>query len=118
VVTVTQPGNAKYGPAPEVTQSIWIEKAPLTVAGDNLTMTQGSAIPALTWTPTGFVNGDTAASALTGAPALTTTATSTSAPGVYPIEIVQNALASPNYRFAFKAGTLTVLAPSSAASRR
>ena len=71
-------------------------------------MKYGQAVPALTWTVTGFVNGDSAASVLTGAPALSTTVTSTSAPGIYKIKITKNTLAAANYLLPCIFGTLTV----------
>jgi hypothetical protein len=61
-------------------------------------MTQGSAVPPLTYTLAGFVNGDTA-SVVTGAPLLTTTATSSSPPGTYPITVWKETLSAENYYF-------------------
>src|SRR4029077_8858918 len=58
---------------------------------------------------TGFVNGDTAA-VLTGAPALTTTATATSGVGTYPISAAVGTLVAANYSFTFVDGALTVTA--------
>jgi hypothetical protein len=57
---------------------------------------------------TGFVNGDTAATAVTGAAALSTTATAASAVGTYPITAAAGTLAAKNYSFKFVNGTLTV----------
>ncbi len=70
-------------------------------------MTYGSAVPALTYGFSGFVNGDTAAD-ITGAPTLTTTAKSTSAAGAYPITIKAGTLAAANYTFTLVNGTMTV----------
>jgi hypothetical protein len=65
---------------------------------------------------TGYVNGDTA-SILSGAPLLTTTATTTSIAGPYPITITQGTLlAGNNYVLAFVNGTLQVTIGSSATS--
>jgi len=89
--------------------SVEVEKAPLVVTANNLTMTQGGPVPALTYKLTGFVDGDTAATTVTGAPALTTTATSASKPGKYPIIISQGSLAATNYRFDTVNGVLTVV---------
>lgn len=85
-----------------------IERAPLTVSADDKSMIYGDPVPALTAHFSGFVLSETAA-VLTGAPALSTTATSTSAPGAYVITIAQGTLASPNYAFTFVPGTLTVI---------
>jgi hypothetical protein len=76
-------------------------------------MLAGSALPSLTATLSGFVSPDTAASNdVTGAAACTTTATSASAAGNYPITCATGTLASAaHYTFGpFVAGTLTVTA--------
>jgi hypothetical protein len=72
--------------------------APLTVTANSVTMTQGSAVPSLTYTLAGFVNGDTAA-VVTGAPLLWTMATSSSSPGTYPILVYRDTLSAENYDF-------------------
>jgi hypothetical protein len=87
-----------------------IEQAVLTVSADDKTMPQGGPLPALTASYNGFVNGDTFATCCTGAPALSTTATASSPPGAYPIDISQGTLAAANYTFTFVNGTLDVLA--------
>jgi RHS repeat-associated protein len=85
-----------------------VDKALLTIAADAKSMTYGGAVPALSDTITGFVNGD-GPSSLTSPVVLSTTATAGSPPGVYPITV--DGAASPNYAITFIAGTLTVLAP-------
>jgi hypothetical protein len=72
-------------------------------------MHQGSPVPTLTYNITGFVNNETQSSATTGAPTLTTTATSSSKPGTYPIRISVGSLSASNYSFHPVNGTLTVL---------
>ena len=62
----------------------------------------------LTSTITGFVNGDTQASAVTGTPNLTTTATAAFPAGSYPITTAVGTLAAANYTFTFVNGILTV----------
>jgi hypothetical protein len=79
----------------------------LTVAADDKTMVYGSTVPALTDTISGFVNGDTS-SVVSGAPSLSTTATSASGVGSYPIDVSLGTLSAANYTFAFIDGTLTV----------
>ena len=79
----------------------------LTVTADDKTMVYGSAVPALTDTITGFVNGDTS-SVVSGAADLSTTATSASAVGSYPIDVSLGTLSAANYTFAFVDGTLTI----------
>ena len=88
--------------------SLTVNKATLTITADNQWKTYGSANPAFTFTPTGFVNGDTSASALSGSPSLTTTATAASPVGPYTITAAQGTLAAANYTFSFVNGTLTV----------
>ncbi len=84
-----------------------VSKALLTVNAENRTKVYGEANPAFGYGLTGFVNGDDA-SAVTGAPALTTTATATSDVGSYPITPSLGTLKSSNYRFAAQPGTLSV----------
>jgi hypothetical protein len=60
----------------------------------------GQPIPPLTYNLSGFVNGETAVTALvTGAPSLVTSATSTSPAGAYPINVGVGTLSAPNYVF-------------------
>ena len=65
----------------------------------------GQANPALTVSYSGFVNGDTPAS-LTTVPTVTTTATTTSPVGSYPI--TASGAVDPNYTISYVAGTLTI----------
>jgi uncharacterized repeat protein (TIGR03803 family) len=108
IVAANQAGNSTYAAAPRVTHSITVDKAPLKMTANNLSFAHGQSVPALTYSSAGFVNGDTAAKAYTGSPKLTTTATSASVPGAYPIVIAAGTLKSVNYRFALKNGTMTV----------
>jgi hypothetical protein len=85
-----------------------VKKAPLVLKANSLSMTHGGPVPTLTYTLTGFVNGQSAAGTVTGTPLLTTTATSVSAPGKYPITITQGSLAATNYSFQKVNGVLTV----------
>ena len=64
-----------------------------------------AALPTLTASYTGFVNGDTAAS-LTTQPTLTTTATSASNAGAYAITAV--GAVDNNYTISYVPGTLTI----------
>ena len=54
--------------------SLSVTQAPLTITADDQTMVYGTALPTLTASYTGFVNGDTSAN-LTTLPTVTTTAT-------------------------------------------
>jgi hypothetical protein len=70
-------------------------------------MTYGGAVPALTASYSGFVNGDTAA-ALTRAPICGTTATSASPVVGSPYATSCAGAADPNYTVSYAVGTLTV----------
>ncbi|HVS97985.1 MAG TPA: MBG domain-containing protein, partial [Puia sp.] len=82
-----------------------VNKAPLTVTAANQAMTYGSAVPVLTVTYAGFVNGDNGSS-LTTQPTVTTTATPSSPAGTYPI--TASAADDPNYTISYQPGTITV----------
>jgi len=84
-----------------------VNKAPLTITANNASVVYNKPLPTFTYTPTGFVNGDTKA-VLTGTPTEGTTAIVGSLPGAYPITIAAGTLTAANYSFVFKAGTLTV----------
>ncbi len=89
-----------------------ITKALLTVTANNATRGYNLPDPPFTAAYSGFVNGENP-SALSGAPALTTTATATSPAGAYPVIAGPGTLASPNYTFAFSNGVLTIVWSSS-----
>jgi len=94
-----------------VNGNLTVTKAPLTVTANNATRAFGAANPAFTATISGFVNGDTVGTAVTGTPAFTTTATSTSVAGSYPITPSLGTLVATNTNYAFLTfipGTLTV----------
>ena len=86
-----------------------VEKAFLTAKADNLVIHQNSPIPPFTYTLTGFVNGDTPASSVTGTALMRTDAGSQTRPGAYPIYMNRGTLYSPNYSFTPVNGTLTIL---------
>jgi sugar lactone lactonase YvrE len=82
-----------------------VTPATLTITANNLTKNFDAPNPALTWTARGFVNGDTT-SVFTTNPTCTTTATTTSPVGSYPITCSGTAAA--NYTFTYVPGTLIV----------
>ena len=88
--------------------------AALTVTAVDKSKDRGTANPPLTATLSGFVLGQTqATSGVTGAANCTTTATTTSGAGTYPITCTIGTLAAANYSLGpFVGGTLTVVAPS------
>ena len=92
-----------------VSGTVPVTAATLTVTANNQTMPFGSAVPTLTATITGFVDGQTlATSGVTGWPVCTTTATSMTPAGTYPITCTIGTLTATNYTFAFVSGTLTI----------
>jgi autotransporter-associated beta strand protein len=89
-----------------------ITKATLTVRADNKNRLPGTANPSLTYTVSGYQNGeDAAVVGLTGAPVLSTDAVLGSPEGTYAITILQNTLVitSGNYTLDFVNGTLKVI---------
>ncbi|HWE65197.1 MAG TPA: MBG domain-containing protein [Acidimicrobiales bacterium] len=82
-----------------------VTPAPLTVTAPTLTTPFGT-IPVLTPTYATFVNGDTVASLTTPA-SCTTTATTHSSPGSYPITC--SGAVDPNYTFTYVGGTLKIV---------
>lgn len=87
--------------------SYLVFKVALTVTASDATRVFGAANPTFDYTVTGFQNGDDA-SVVSGAPELTTTATTSSDVGSYPISAGVGTLSAANYRFVFVDGTLTV----------
>lgn len=82
-----------------------IDPATLTIKANNASMTYGGALPSLSATYSGFVNGDNVSS-LTSAATLSTTATVASPAGTY--SITATGAADPNYSITYQAGTMTV----------
>jgi hypothetical protein len=90
-----------------VTGTLTITPAPLAISADNKTKVYGAAVPPLTASYGGFVNGDTSSS-LTTLPTLRTTATAAShvVSGGYPI--LASGAIDPDYTIAYVTGTLTI----------
>lgn len=88
-----------------------IMPAPLTVKAEDKSMILGGQITSLTAKLSGFINGDTETSNdVKGLPICSTTATSISPVGTYPITCGVGTLSSDNYTFStFVPGTLTVI---------
>lgn len=106
-VTASQAGTTYDAAATPVSQNFTVSPAVLTVAAQNQTMVYNSALPVLTSTTTGFVNGDTIA-VVSGVPVLSAAVTATSPVGTYPITVSAGTLAAANYTFSFTNGTLTI----------
>jgi hypothetical protein len=88
-----------------VAGTLSVTPAALTITANNQTKVYGQANPTLTVSYSGFVNGDTSAS-LTTQPTVSTTATTTSPVGTYPI--TASGAVDPNYTISYVAGTLTI----------
>ena len=97
--------NANYQADP-ITGTLTVAQAGLTITADNQTKVYGAALPTLTASYSGFVNGDTSAS-LTTQPTLTTTATASSPVGPYPI--TASGAVGANYSISDVSGTLTII---------
>ena len=87
--------------------TLTITQAPLSIGVQNVTITEGDAIPEFTLTYRGWRNGDTEATAFTTKPTATTSATSASAPGTYPITVSGGS--AKNYELSYTNGTLTII---------
>jgi hypothetical protein len=83
-----------------------ITPAPLIITANSAGMTQGTAVPPLAASYSGFVNGDSPASLATQ-PTLTTPARPFSPAGAYPI--VASGASTPNYAISYASGVLIVI---------
>ena len=104
-VEADQGGNATYAAAHPVDESFTVNPAQLTITANPATKVYGAAVPSLSASYSGFVNGDTVAS-LTAPATLTTTATASSPVGTY--QITASEATDPNYAITYQTGTLTV----------
>lgn len=104
------PTDTAHYPTATATVQITVNRAVLTVTAGNATRLVNSPNPAFTATITGFVNGDTR-TAVSGTASLSTTATTSSPAGSYPIVAAIGTLAAANYVFSFVPGTLTISQP-------
>ena len=96
-----------------------ISKAIITLTTNNLSMTYGSSVPTLSfaYSLSGLLGGDTE-SVITGIAPRSTTATSSSNVGSYPITTNISSLSATNYTFATVGGTLTINPATLTASTR
>jgi sugar lactone lactonase YvrE len=106
-VTASVAANTNYTAATAVTQSFTVAQAALTVTASSASRAYGAANPAFTYTIAGFVNGDSS-SVVSGTATESTTATSTSAPGTYPVSFSAQGLTASNYTLNYVPGALTV----------
>lgn len=97
-----------------VNGTLTITPAKLYVVANSYSRQINTANPAFSYSINGFVNGDTQSSATTGAPACcSTTATTGSPAGIYPVTIAAGTLAAKNgnYTLNFVNGALVVYNP-------
>jgi hypothetical protein len=90
-----------------VSGALIVTPAPLTITADDQSKIYGAALPALTASYSGFVNGDDSAS-LTTQPTLTTAATVASHIFGSPYAITASGAADPDYTISYVSGSLTV----------
>ncbi len=106
-VQASQAGNAAYNPATNVFQAFTVNPANLGVTGDPKSRLYGQTNPVLTVSYTGFVNGDTT-NVLSGAPSVSTSATTNTIVGSSVISVTAGGLSAANYTFSFTNGQLTI----------
>ena len=113
-IAVTISGLSLSGPsAPNytLTQPVGLTAniTPATLTASAVNMSRTFGLPnSLTVSYNGFVHSE-GTNVLTGAPSLSTSATTNSPPGTYPITIGPGTLSATNYAFVFNGGTLTVV---------
>ena len=108
-ITASQAGNGTYTAATPMQRSIQVNPAVLNVGVlGSPTRFYGQPNPAFNYTLATFLNGDTQATATTGLPLLSTTATPKSDAGTYPINVSLGTLMASNYNFNLVPGQLTV----------
>lgn len=107
-ITAEQDGQAYFAPAQPVRVQLMVGKAALRVRALDRSVQEGQSLPALGYTIEGFAYSDDA-SVIGGSPGLSTTATSASPPGTYPIAVDVASMTSANYVCTGVSGTLTIL---------
>jgi hypothetical protein len=105
-ITAMYGGDTNHSGASSSALSQIVNTATLHVIANDAQRVFGQPNPPLETTITGFIEGDS--STIRGMPIVTTTATPTSPPAVYPIVPTQGTLAAANYTFAFVNGSLNV----------
>ena len=103
-IVITQ-GSVSNSSVNLVNGTLTITKAPLTISAGDYTKVEGEANPTFTPTFSGFKNGETN-SVLTKQPTITTTATTSSPVGTYPVTV--SGAEAQNYAISYVNGTLTV----------
>jgi len=106
VMTASNAATADYKFA-STNQTLTVNQSLLTVTASNVSRPYGQTNPPLVFSITGFVYGE-GTNVLGSQPAISTTATTNSAAGTYPITVSGGSAA--NYNFTNISGTLTVTA--------
>ena len=114
-VTFTPDDTTNYTTAAAGVSTLTVNKATLTVNANDTSKTYGAANPTFNATITGYLNGDPGG-VVTGAPAFTTSATTSSPVGTYAVVPSQGTLSATNYNFTFTNGILTVAQASTSTS--
>ena len=104
-ITASQAGDDNYSVASNVQQELKVRKKVLTVTAADKLKTYGEDNPELTFTYSGFVNGDNE-SDLIKAPVASTEATAASVAGNYKITVAGGV--DENYDFTYNDATLTI----------
>ena len=102
-ITITDNADGNYDVSGSFTFTI--AKKALTITADDKNVIYGSAAPTYTFSYSGFVNNEDA-TALTTAPTVSCSYTSTSNAGTY--DIIASGAEATNYSFTYENGTLTV----------
>jgi hypothetical protein len=108
-ITASQSGNANYEAATNVTRTLTVNKASLTITAEDKTRPQGLPNPEFTLAYSGFKNSETK-SVLDQLPTITCSATVTSPAGFYNIQLSGGS--DNNYSFTLINGRLEVAATS------
>jgi gliding motility-associated-like protein len=113
-ITAAQGGNTTYLAASNVSRQLTVNKAVLTYTANVVSRDYGAANPTFTGSVTGFVNGDTQATATTGTMVFTSAADATSPvttnnTNVIQYGIVGSGLNSANYSFVQATANTTAL---------
>jgi hypothetical protein len=104
-LTATKAADINYNAATSVAFPVTLTRVALVITASSASMIYGGAVPTITASYSGFVNGDSSAN-LTTPPTCTTTATGSSQPGSYPSSC--SGAASGNYTISYVNGTVTV----------
>ena len=113
-LTAGYSGDMSFSASTSSGATISVARAILQVAANSYTISVGASLPAFAATISGFVNGDTQATATTGSPTITSSAANSNAPGVYPISVTIGTLSAANYNFAYSVGYLHIVSATQA----